>query len=80
MLFHYSDDDYIDEDEKRIENSGSNKRVKVGRGQVNLIPGGLKTPDEADAAKKTYTIKRQKFREERCCERLRAAKGVLFDK
>jgi hypothetical protein len=39
VLFHHSDDDYdhlydkdIDEDEKRIENSGSNKRVKVGRG------------------------------------------------
>ncbi len=39
MLFHYSDDDYdhlydedIDKDEKRTENSDSNKRVKVGRG------------------------------------------------
>ena len=39
VLFHYSDDDYnhlyddnIDKDEKRIENSGSNKRIKVGHG------------------------------------------------
>jgi hypothetical protein len=94
VLFHYSDDNYdhlynnhIDEDEKRIENSGSNKRVKVGRGQVNLIPGGPNppncdgmTPDEAVAAKKTYTIEHQKFREERRRERLRAAMGELFDK
>ena len=36
LLFHYSDNNYdhlcdkdIDEDEKRIENNGSNKRVKV---------------------------------------------------
>jgi hypothetical protein len=94
VLFHYSDDDYdhlydedIDKDEKRIDNSGSNKRVKVGRGRVNLILGepnppncdGM-TPDKAVAAKKTYTIKRQKFREERRSERLRAAKGELFDK
>jgi hypothetical protein len=94
MLFHYSDNDYnhlydedIDEDEKRIENSGSNKRVTVGRGQVNLIPGGPNlpncsgmTPDKAVAAKKTYTIGRQKFREEHHRERLQAAKGELFDK
>ncbi len=39
VLFHHSDDDYdhlydddIDKDEKRIENSDGNKRVKVGRG------------------------------------------------
>ena len=39
VLFNYSDDNYdhlynkdIDKDEKRIENSDSNKRVKVGRG------------------------------------------------
>ncbi len=39
VLSHHSDDNYdhlydddIDEDEKRIENSGSNKRVKVGHG------------------------------------------------
>jgi hypothetical protein len=94
LLFQYSDDNYdhlydedIDKDEKRIENSGSNKRVKVGRGQVSLIPGGPNppncdgmTPDEAIAAKKTYTIERQKFREEHRRERLRAAKGELFDK
>jgi hypothetical protein len=94
LLFHYSNDDYdhlydedIDKDEKRIENSDSNKRVKVGRGGVNLIPGGPNppncngmTPDEADATKKTYTIERQKFREKRRRERLRAAKGALFDK
>ncbi len=84
VLFHYSDDDYdhlydddIDKDKKRIENSGSNKRVKVGRGRVNLIPGGpnppncdMMTPDKAVAAKKTYTIERQKFREECRRERL----------
>jgi hypothetical protein len=94
VLFHYSKDDYshlydedIDEDEKRIVNSDSNKRVKVGLGQVNLIPGGPNppncdgmTPDEVDAAKKTYTIERQKFREECRQERLQAAKGELFDK
>ena len=52
VLFRYSDDDYdhlydedIDEDEKRIENSDSNKRVKVGRGRVNLIPGGPNPPN-----------------------------------
>ncbi len=79
VLFHYSDNNYdhlynedIDKDEKRIENSDSNKRVKVGHGQVNLIPGGPNppncdrmTPDEADAANKTFTIEHQKFREER---------------
>ncbi len=39
MLFHYSNNNYdhlydenIDEDEKRIENNDSNKRVKVGCG------------------------------------------------
>ena len=37
------------------------------------------TADEADAAKKSYSIDRQKFREELRCERLRAAKGGLFD-
>ena len=93
VLFHYSNDNYdhlydedIDEDEKRIENSDSNKRVKVGRGRVNLIPGGPNppncdgmTPDEALAAKKTYTIEHQKFREDCRRERLRAAKGELFD-
>ncbi len=54
---------------------------------MNLIPGepnppncDWMTPDKANAAKKTYTIKRQKFREERRRERLRAAKGELFDK
>ena len=54
VLFQYSDDDYnhlydedIDEDEKRIENSDSNKRVKVGRGRVILIPGGH-TPPSCD--------------------------------
>ncbi len=84
VLFHYSNDNYdhlydedIDKDEKRIENSDSNKRVKVGHGQVNLIPGGSNlpncngmTPDKVDATKKTYTIECQKFREERRCERL----------
>jgi hypothetical protein len=76
VLFHYSNNNYdhlydedIDEDEKRIKNSDSNKRVKVGRGRVNLIPSGPNppncnrmTPDETDAAKKTYTIEHQKFR------------------
>jgi hypothetical protein len=38
------------------------------------------TPDEALAAKKTYTIEHQNFREDRRRERLRAAKGELFDK
>jgi hypothetical protein len=38
------------------------------------------TPDEVDAAKKTYTIERQKFREERHRERLQAVKGGLFHK
>ncbi len=94
VLFHYSNNDYdhlyiedIDKDEKKIKNSDSTKRVKVGRGRVNLIPGGPNppncdgmTPDEADVAKKTYTIEHQKFREERRCERLRAVKGELFDK
>jgi hypothetical protein len=93
VLFHHSDNNYdhlydddIDKDEKRIENSGSNKRVKVGRGQVNLIPGGPNlpncdgtTPDKAVAAKKTYTIKHQKFREDCRRQRLQAAKGELFD-
>ena len=93
MLFDYSDNNYdhlynedIDKDEKRIKNSNSNKRVKVGRGRVNLIPGGPNppncdgmTPDKADAAKKRYTIDRQIFREERHCERMRCAKGGLFD-
>jgi hypothetical protein len=93
MLFHHSDDDYdhlydedIDEDGKRIENSDSNKRVKVGRGQVNLIPGGPNppncdgmTPVKALAAKITYTVEHQKFREDRRCERLQAVKGELFD-
>ena len=37
------------------------------------------TPDEADAAKKMYTIEHQKFREECCRKRLRAAEGELFD-
>ena len=80
----YSDDDYnhlynedIDEDEKRIENSDSNKRVKVGRGRVNLIPGGPTPPNcdgmtaaEADEAKKRYSTNRQKFREKLHRERL----------
>jgi hypothetical protein len=59
----------------------------VGRGQVNLIPGGPNppncdrmTPDKAVAAKKTYTIQRQKLREDRRRQRLQAAKGELFDK
>ena len=94
VLFQYSDDNYdhlydkdIDKDEKRIENSGSNKRVKVGCGRVNLIPGGPDppncngmTPDKAVAAKKTYTIERQKFREdcrrERCGARVGGAKTL----
>ena len=53
---------------------------------MNLIPGGPNlpncdgmTPDKADAAKKMFTIERQKFREERRHERLQAAKGELFD-
>ncbi len=50
----------------------------MGRGQVNLIPGGPNP--QAVAAKKTYTIEHQKFREERRHERLRAGKGELFDK
>ena len=83
VLFQYSNDDYdhlydedIDKDEKRIENSDSNKRVTVGRGRRNLIPGGPNppncggmTPDEADATKKRYSIDRQKFRDKRCRER-----------
>jgi hypothetical protein len=59
----------------------------VGRGRVNLIPGGPNppncdgmAPDKALAAKKTYTFECQKFREDCCRERLRAAKGELFDK
>ena len=66
VLFQYSDSNYnhlynedIDKDEKRIKNSDSNKRVKVGCGRVNLIPGGPTPPnwdrmtaDKADAAKK----------------------------
>ena len=93
MLFQYSDDNYnhlydedTDKDEKRIENSDSNKREKVGRGRVNLIPGEPTPPncngmtaDKADATKKRYSIDRQKFREELCRERLQAAKGGLFD-
>jgi hypothetical protein len=93
VLFQYSNNDYdhlydedIDKDEKRIKNSNSNKRIKVGRGRVNLIPGGPTPPncdgmpaDKADAAKKRYSIDCQKFREELCCERLRAAKGGSFD-
>jgi hypothetical protein len=58
----------------------------VGRGRVNLIPGRPTLPncdgmtaDEADAAKKRYSINRQKFREELRHERLQAAKGGLFD-
>ncbi len=84
VLFQYSDDDYdqlydedIDEDEKRIKNSNSNKRVKVGRGRVNIIPGGLSLPNydgmtaaEADDAKKRYSIDHQKFRDELRRERL----------
>jgi hypothetical protein len=79
--FQYSDDNYdhlydevIDEDEKRIENSDSNKRVKVGRGRVDLISGGPSPPNydgmtaaEADNAKKRYSIDLQKFREELGC-------------
>ncbi len=94
VLFRYSGNDYnhlynedIDKDVKIIKKSDSNKRVKVGRGRVNLNLGGPNppnwdgmTPDKADAAKKTYTIKRQKFREERHGERLQAAKGELFGK
>ncbi len=38
------------------------------------------TPDKADAARKSYTIECQKFREEHRRERLRAAKGELFGK
>ena len=37
------------------------------------------TPDKADAAKKRYSINRQKFREECRRERLQAVKGGLFD-
>ena len=84
VLFQYSDNDYnhlydedIDEDEKRIENSDSNKRVKVGHGRINFIPGGPSPPNydgmtaaEADDAKKWYSIDRQKFREELRPERL----------
>jgi hypothetical protein len=47
MLFQYSNDDFnnlddddLNEDEKQIENANSNKRVTVGRGQVNFIPDG----------------------------------------
>ena len=54
---------------------------------MNLIPGGPNlpncdgmTPDKALAAKKTYTNEHQKFREDRRRDRLRAAKGELFDK
>ena len=79
-------DEDIYQDEKRIENSDSNKRVKVGRVRVNLIPGGPTPPncngmtaDKADAAKKRYSIDRQKFREELRRERLQAAKCGLFD-
>ena len=84
MLFQYSDDDYdhlyddnLNEDEKQIENTDRNKRVKVGRGRENLIPGGLFPPNyegmtaaEADDAKKRYNIDRQKFRENNRWERL----------
>ena len=70
MLFRYSNIDYnhlynenLDKDEKRIKNSDSNKRIKVGHGQLSLIPDGPNqpncdgmTPDKVDAAKKTYTI------------------------
>ncbi len=93
VLFQYSDIDYnhlynedIDKDKKRIENSDSNKRVKVGHGRVNLIPDRPSLPNydgmtaaKADDATKRYSIDRQKFREELCRERLRAAKGGLFD-
>ena len=85
VLFQYSDNDYdhlynedIDKDEKRIENSDSNKRVKVGCGRVNLIPGGQSSPPnydgmtaaKADDAKKWYSSDRQKVREELRPERL----------
>ena len=93
LLFQYSDYDYdrlynedIDKDGKRIENSDSNMRVRVGRGRVNLIPAGPTPPncdgmtaDKADVAKKRYSIDRQKFREELRRERLQAAKGGFFD-
>ena len=55
VLFQYSDNDYdhlynedIDKDEKRIENSDSNKRVTVRFGRVNLIPGGPSPPNRQD--------------------------------
>ena len=84
VLFQYYNDDYdhlyienIDKEEKKIENSNSNKRVKVGHGRVNLIPSGPTPPscngmtaDKADAAKKSYSIDHQKFRDELHCERL----------
>ena len=89
MLFQYSNEDCnhlydedIDKNEKRIENSDSYKRVKVGRGQVNLIPGGSSLPNyngmtvaKADDTKKWYSIDHQKFREELHQERLQAAKS-----
>jgi hypothetical protein len=58
----------------------------VGRGRVNLTPGGPTPPNcdgmtavKADVAKKRYSIDHQKFREELRCERLQAAKGGLFE-
>ena len=60
----------------------------MGRGRVNPIPGGptptppncdRMTADKADVTKKRYSIDHQKFREKLCRERLRAAKGGLFD-
>jgi hypothetical protein len=55
VLFQYSNDNYnhlydedIDKDEKRIENSDSNKRVTVRFGRVNLIPGGPSPPNRQD--------------------------------
>jgi hypothetical protein len=60
--------------------------VKLGCGRVNLIPGRLSPPNydgmtaaKADDTKKRYSIDHQKFREELRRERLRAAKGGLFD-
>jgi hypothetical protein len=92
-LFEYFDDDYnhldiddLNEDERRIKNVDSKKRVKVGRRRGNLIAGGPVVPNDtglsvADAyeAKNNYLTELKKFRDATQRESLRAGKGSTFD-
>jgi len=84
--FDHLNDDNINEEDRRIKNRDSKKRILTGRRRGCLIMGGPVAPNykfmsasKASEARSEYQSKRKKYRDGIRRERLRGNKGSSFD-